>query len=80
MLNLELEQCRPTSTSSKHIHKRHLVRVVKQGGFGLIEMLISMALSLLAITVMVVLMASTLGAGAKTIQMSRLSQELRSSH
>lgn len=79
MLNLELEQCRPTSTSSKHIHKRHLVRVVKQGGFGLIEMLISMALSLLAITVMVVLMASTLGAGAKTIQMSRLSQELRSS-
>ena len=50
-----------------------------QHGFGLIEMLISMALSLLAVSVMVILMANTLGSGATTIQMSRLSQELRAS-
>jgi type IV pilus assembly protein PilW len=50
-----------------------------QFGFGLIEMLISTALSMLAVTVMVILMANTLGTGAKTIQMSRLSQELRAS-
>jgi type II secretory pathway pseudopilin PulG len=50
-----------------------------QFGFGLIEMLISTALSMLAVTVMVILMANTLGTGAETIQMSRLSQELRAS-
>jgi type IV pilus assembly protein PilW len=43
------------------------------------EMMISMALSLLAVTIMVILMANTLGTGAETIQMSRLSQELRAS-
>ncbi|MDH3902742.1 MAG: prepilin-type N-terminal cleavage/methylation domain-containing protein [Xanthomonadales bacterium] len=50
-----------------------------QSGFGLMEMLISMALSLLAVTIMVVLMANTLGTGSETIQMSRLSQQLRAS-
>ena len=50
-----------------------------QRGIGLVEMLISMALSLMAVTVMVVLMANTLGTGSATIQMSRLSQELRAS-
>ena len=50
-----------------------------QRGFGLIEMLVSMALSVLAVSVMVILMASTLGTGSATIQMSRLSQELRAS-
>jgi len=50
-----------------------------QRGLGLIEMLVSMALSLMAVGVMVILMANTLGTGAKTIQMSRLSQELRAS-
>lgn len=50
-----------------------------QTGFGLMEMLVSIALSLLAVTVMVILMANTLGTGAETIQMSRLSQELRAS-
>jgi type IV pilus assembly protein PilW len=54
-------------------------RLKIQRGFGLIEMLISMALSLLAVSVMVILMASTLGSGTATIQMSRLSQELRAS-
>jgi type IV pilus assembly protein PilW len=51
----------------------------KQRGIGLIEMLISMTLSLLAVGAMVVLMSSTLGTGTTTIQMSRLSQELRAS-
>jgi hypothetical protein len=51
----------------------------KQLGIGLIEMLISMTLSLLAVGVMVVLMSSTLGTGSTTIQMSRLSQQLRAS-
>jgi type II secretory pathway component PulJ len=50
-----------------------------QHGFGLIEMMISMTLSLMAVSVMVILMASTLGSGSSTIQMSRLSQELRAS-
>ena len=52
---------------------------VSQAGFGLMEMLISLALSLLAVTIMVILMANTLGTGSETIQMSRLSQELRAS-
>jgi len=50
-----------------------------QRGLGLIEMMVSMALSLLAVGAMVILMASSLGTGSKTIQMSRLSQELRAS-
>lgn len=50
-----------------------------QRGLGLMEMMVSMALSLVAVTTMVVLMANTLGSGATTIQMSRLSQELRAS-
>jgi type II secretory pathway pseudopilin PulG len=50
-----------------------------QRGFGLIEMLVSMTLSLLTVAVMVILMSSTLGTGAATIQMSRLTQELRAS-
>ena len=49
-----------------------------QHGLGLVEMMISMVLSLLAVTTMVVLMANTLGNGATTIQMSRLSQVDRS--
>jgi type IV pilus assembly protein PilW len=51
----------------------------RQRGLGLIEMLVSMALSLMAVGVMVILMANTLGSGSTTIQMSRLSQELRAS-
>ena len=50
-----------------------------QRGFGLIEMLVSMTLSLLTVAVMVILMSSSLGTGAATIQMSRLTQELRAS-
>jgi type II secretory pathway pseudopilin PulG len=51
----------------------------KQLGIGLIEMLIAMTLSLLAVGAMVALMSSTLGTGSTTIQMSRLSQQLRAS-
>ena len=51
----------------------------RQGGLGLLEMMVSVFLSLSAVTTMVVLMANTLGSGAVTIQMSRLSQELRAS-
>ena len=58
-------------------HRR--MNPVSQAGFGLMEMLISLALSLLAVTIMVILMANTLGTGSETIQMSRLSQELRAS-
>ncbi len=50
-----------------------------QRGLGLVEMMVSMTLSLLAVSTMVVLMSNTLGSGATTIQMSRLSQELRAS-
>jgi type II secretory pathway pseudopilin PulG len=57
----------------------HSISLKNQRGFGLIEMLVSMTLSLLTVAVMVVLMSSTLGTGAATIQMSRLTQELRAS-
>ena len=50
----------------------------RQRGIGLVEMMVSIALSLLAVGTMLVLMSNTLGAGSTTIQMSRLSQELRS--
>ena len=50
-----------------------------QSGFGLMEMFISLSLSLLAVSVMLILVANTLGHGTKTIKMSRLNQELRAS-
>jgi len=79
MSGLETRQffCAGTVTMSEL--SEHSQRLKNQGGFGLIEMLVSMALSLLAVSVMVILMASTLGTGTATIQMSRLSQELRAS-
>ena len=65
------------------VHRPRTYRPVtgpgKQRGLGLMEMMVSMALSLLAVTTMVILMANTLGSSATTIQMSRLSQELRAS-
>ena len=66
-------------TGNKFKSNRYSSCFKSQRGFGLIEMLISTALSLLAVTIMVILMASTLGTGAETIQMSRLTHELRSS-
>ena len=64
--------CRPS-------RRKQLIQPANQRGLGLLEMMISMALSLLSVTLMVVLMVSTLGTGTATIQMSRLSQELRAS-
>ena len=55
------------------------VRINVQNGLGIVEMLVSVALSLIAVTTMVILMANTLGTGSQTIQMARLSQELRAS-
>ncbi|MFC1701463.1 PilW family protein [Pseudomonadota bacterium] len=79
MRYIGLKQCKSIGATSRINLKRQSIHLKKQAGFGLIEMLVSTALSLIAIMVMVVLMASTLGAGAETIQMSRLSQELRAS-
>ncbi len=53
--------------------------ITRQRGVGLIEMMISMTLSLLAVAAMVILMANTLGSSSTTIQMARLSQEMRAS-
>jgi prepilin peptidase dependent protein B len=58
---------------------RQAVSLKNQRGISLVEMMISMVLSLLVVMIMVVLMASTLGTGTATIQMSRLSHELRAS-
>ena len=74
--NIQLQHIRSTCNLNPD---RYSICVKKQRGFGLIEMLISTALSLLAVAVMVILMSSTLGTGAATIQMSRLTQELRAS-
>jgi hypothetical protein len=52
---------------------------VTQSGLGLLEMMISMTFSMFAITAMIALVSNTLGSTTTTIQMSRLSQELRSS-
>ena len=47
------------------------------GGWGLISMMVTAVLSLFASATMVILMASTLGRGTTTIQMSRLTQDMR---
>jgi type IV pilus assembly protein PilW len=79
MSGLKTRQFFCASTVAMSELPEHSQRLKSQSGFGLIEMLVSMALSLLAVSVMVILMASTLGTGTATIQMSRLSQELRAS-
>jgi type II secretory pathway component PulJ len=50
----------------------------KQAGSGLLELLIAVTVSLIAVTAMVTLMASTLGAGKESLENSRLTNELRS--
>ncbi len=79
MSGLETRQFSSAGTDAKSGSPENSQYLKSQRGFGLIEMLVSMALSLLAVSVMVILMASTLGTGTATIQMSRLSQELRAS-
>lgn len=65
--------------AQSRITRKPVAQPKNQRGLGLMEMMVSMVLSLLAVTTMVVLMANTLGSGATTIQMSRLTQELRAS-
>lgn len=49
-----------------------------QLGLTLMELLVASVISIIAVAAMLIVMASTLGTGSQTIQMSRLSQELRS--
>ena len=49
----------------------------RQTGMTLIELMISIVISLIASLAMIVLMANTLGTGTRTIQMTRLTQEMR---
>lgn len=79
MFGLDVRQFSREGTVAVSESPEYLQYLKNQRGFGLIEMLVSMALSLLAVSVMVILMANTLGSGTATIQMSRLSQELRAS-
>lgn len=79
MFNLVDTRLQTSTAKCNSGFARYSIRTKNQRGFGIVEMLISTALSLLAVTVMVVLVSSTLGTGAATIQMSRLTQELRAS-
>ena len=50
---------------------------LKQKGMTLIELLVAGVIRLIAASGMVLVMASTLGTGSQTIQMARLTQEMR---
>lgn len=49
----------------------------RQRGLTLIELLVAMVISLIVSTAMVLLMANSVGASTQTIQMTRLTQEIR---
>ena len=68
--NRKLSVGAETTASSEPLKQKRQLK--NQLGIGLIEMMIAMALSLMAVGIMVVLMASTLGTGTATIHMSRL--------
>jgi prepilin-type N-terminal cleavage/methylation domain-containing protein len=57
--------------------KRNHATAQRQRGLTLIETLIAMVISLVAAMSMISLMANTLGTGTRTIQMTRLTSELR---
>jgi len=57
--------------------KRHPGNRLKQKGMTLIELLIAGVISLIAASGMILVMASTLGTGAQTIQMANLTREMR---
>ncbi len=61
----------------KTIRKNHPGNRQKQKGLTLIELLVAGIISLIAASGMIIVMANTLGTGSQTIQMSRLSQEMR---
>ena len=59
--------------------KRQQPNIGRQHGMTLMELLIAGMISIVASAGMLALMANTLGSGTKTIKMTRLSQEMRSS-
>jgi len=62
----------------KHkLFKRQRSMRVFQSGVTLIELMVAMIISLIASSGMVLLMANTMGTGTQTIQMTRLTQEMR---
>lgn len=61
----------------KMIKRNYPASPRKQKGLTLIELLVAGIISLIAASGMVIVMANTLGTGSQTIQMSRLSQEMR---
>jgi len=79
MRSLDEKRLRPATVMRQATTPKQAIRIKHQNGLGLVEMLVSVALSLIAVTTMVVLMGNTLGTGSETIQMARLSQELRAS-
>lgn len=52
--------------------------MLKQSGVTLIELMVAMVISLVVSGSLVMLMANTMGTGTQTIQMTRLTQEMRS--
>lgn len=52
-------------------------RTSPQRGFTLLELLIAVLVSIIAVTAMLILMGNTLGTTSQTIELSRLTQEMR---
>ncbi len=61
----------------KTISKKQMKTWKRQGGMTLIELLVAGVISLIAATGMIIVMANTLGTGSKTIQMAKVTQEMR---
>jgi len=57
--------------------KKYRIGMKQQRGMTLVELLIAGVISLIASGGMLILMANTLGSGSQTIQMARLTQEMR---
>lgn len=56
---------------------KYSIGLERQRGLTLIELLVALAISLIVSTAMVLMMANTVGASTQTIQMTRLTQEMR---
>ncbi len=54
-----------------------LIRINNHRGVTLVELMVALVISLIASSAMVLLMANMMGTGTQTIQMSRLTQDLR---
>ncbi|MCW8926499.1 MAG: prepilin-type N-terminal cleavage/methylation domain-containing protein [Xanthomonadales bacterium] len=59
------------------ISKKQIKSSKRQQGMTLIELLVAGVISLIAASGMVIVMANTLGTGSKTIQMAKVTQEMR---